>query len=157
MMEAISLQMKRLGFPLNKLTKQILRFGVVGGTAFLIDYGLLYALTEWIGINYLISAAISFSVSVIWNYILSIKWVFTPKDNVSKLNQFTIFLVLSIIGLLLNEALMWLMVEKLAIYYMFSKVVATAVVMIYNFITRKLMIDKKEVPEEIESKKETES
>lgn len=139
--------MKRLGFPLNKLTKQILRFGVVGGTAFLIDYGLLYALTEFVGINYLISAAISFSVSVIWNYILSIKWVFTPKDDVSKARQFLIFIVLSIVGLLINEVLMWLFVDLLALYYMLAKIIATAVVMVYNFITRKLIIDKKEDPD----------
>ena len=80
---------------------------------------------------------------MIWNYILSIKWVFTPKDDVSKAGQFVIFVVLSIVGLLINEALMWLFVDKLALYYMLAKIIATAVVMVYNFITRKLIIEKK--------------
>ena len=60
----------------KKLIDQILKFGVVGGLAFLIDYVLLYALTEFVGIHYLISSVISFTVSLIFNYILSIKWVF---------------------------------------------------------------------------------
>ena len=38
----------------NILIKQILKFGLVGGLAFLIDYVFLYILTEFIGIHYLI-------------------------------------------------------------------------------------------------------
>lgn len=63
---------------MKRLINQILKFGVVGGTAFLIDYGLLFVLTEFAGIHYLISGTISFAASVIYNYILSIVWVFDP-------------------------------------------------------------------------------
>ena len=64
------------------LIKQIIKFGIVGGLCFVIDYGLLIFLTEVISINYLISSGISFSVSVIVNYILSLKYVFeTDKKN----------------------------------------------------------------------------
>ena len=47
---------------------EIIRFCFVGGVSFLMDYFLLYALTEWAGIYYLYSSAISFSVTVIFNY-----------------------------------------------------------------------------------------
>ena len=67
---------------MKKLIAQVLKFGVVGGTAFLIDYGIMIALTEFCGINYLISSGISFVVSVIYNYILSVHWVFdVDKDG----------------------------------------------------------------------------
>ena len=59
----------------KKLINQIFKFGIVGGLAFIIDYGILFTLTEFLNIPSLISAAISFTVSVIFNYILSIKWV----------------------------------------------------------------------------------
>ncbi len=128
---------------MKKLMKQIVKFTVVGGSAFIIDFSILYVLTEFARISYLISAAISFSCSVIFNYTLSIKWVFVAKKNINKLHEFILFIILSIIGLFINELFMWIFVEKAHIFYMLSKIIATAVVMIYNFITRKLLIEQR--------------
>ena len=57
---------------MEKLIKQIMKFGVVGGSAFVIDYGIMIFLTEVFHINYLISSGISFAVSVIFNYVMSV-------------------------------------------------------------------------------------
>lgn len=124
----------------NKLINQILKFGVVGGLAFVIDYTLLYILTEFLGIHYLISSVISFTVSVIFNYIMSIKWVFDVNRE-QGVKEFVVFVVLSIIGLGINSLIMYLMVDIMSIYYMISKLVSTAVVMVYNFITRKIFVE----------------
>lgn len=125
----------------KKLIDQILKFGVVGGLAFLIDYGLLYVLTEFVGIHYLISSVISFTVSLIFNYILSIKWVFdVTKKQTAK--EITIFVILSVIGLGINQAVMYVGSDLLHIYYMLTKIVATAIVMVWNFVTRKIFIEK---------------
>ena len=126
---------------MKKLINQILKFGIVGVIAFLIDYILFLTLTEIIGVHYLISNIISFSVSVIFNYILSIKWVFEIKHKQTK-KDFILFVILSVIGLGINELIIYIMVDKLIINKMFSKLVATAVVMVYNFITRKVFIEK---------------
>ena len=67
---------------MRKLIKQIMRFGVVGASAFVIDYGLMIILTEICGINYLVSSGISFTVSVIFNYVLSVRWVFDVSGGV---------------------------------------------------------------------------
>ncbi|WP_230398881.1 GtrA family protein [Novisyntrophococcus fermenticellae] len=126
----------------TSLLQQVVRFGFVGGTAFLIDYGIMILLTEVFSINYLVSSGISFSISVIYNYIMSIHWVFNVDKEKSGTANFMIFLILSIIGLGLNQLIMWLMVDKADVFYMISKIVATAVVMIYNFITRKIFLEK---------------
>ena len=125
----------------NKLLNQILKFGLVGGTAFVIDYVLLYFCTEFLHIHYLISSIISFTVSVIFNYILSIKWVFDVKKK-QDVKVFVIFIILSVIGIGINSLIMYVMVEKFGVYYMLSKIVSTAVVMVYNFITRKIFVEK---------------
>lgn len=125
----------------KKLIQQILKFGVVGGLAFLIDYCLLFILTEFVGFHYLISSIISFIVSLIFNYILSIKWVFdvTKKQTYKEV---AIFVVLSIIGLGINQLVMYIGVDKINIHYMLVKIISTIIVMIWNFITRKIFIEK---------------
>lgn len=125
----------------KSLMKQIIRFGFVGGGAFAIDYGIMIFLTEIAGINYLVSSAASFVISVIFNYILSVKWVFDVSGERSRTQDLTVFMILSLIGLGINQLIMWLTVDKLHIFYMLAKIGATAVVMVYNFVTRKLFLE----------------
>lgn len=125
---------------MKKLINQILKFGVVGGIAFAIDYGILFLLAKVIGLNELISAAISFIVSLTFNYFLSTKWVFDAKKQTPK--EVIIFVLLSVVGLGINELLIYLGTKKLGIDVMIVKLFATAIVMVYNFITRKLIIEK---------------
>ena len=125
----------------NKLLMQILKFGIVGGTAFIVDYGIFTILSQFLNIHYLIASIISFSISVIYNYILSIKWVFdVSKKQTTK--EFAIFVILSVIGLGLNSLIMYISVDLLNIHEMISKILATAIVMVYNFITRKIFIER---------------
>ena len=128
---------------MKKLIRQVLRFGVVGVIATLIDYGVLIICTELLGVNYLISSGIGFSVSVIANYLMSVHWVFDVKGNgQSQGMQFAVFIVLSIIGLGLTELLMWLGTDVLGIYYLVTKLGSTAIVMVYNFVTRKVLLER---------------
>ena len=129
---------------MNKLLNQIARFGVVGVIAFVIDYGVLLFLTEMCHVHYLVSSAAAFLVSVIFNYILSIAFVFETDKNQRKSTQFTLFALMSAGGLGINQLMMWLLSDLLFIPYQLSKFFATAVVMVYNFITRKLFLERKE-------------
>lgn len=126
---------------MKKLFAQFMKFGVVGALAFVIDYGLLALLTELFGMNYLLSATISFTASVVFNYAASMRYVFTHKEGMSRRREFVIFVVLSAIGLLINNACMWAGVELLGVHYLLTKIVATAVVMVWNFVTRKIFLD----------------
>ena len=126
----------------DKLFNQIIKFVIVGGIAFVIDYLILIFCKEVLNLNVLLSAAIAFTISAIFNYILSIKWVFDVKNN-DKRKTFILFLIFSIIGLGLTELIMWIGVDKLNISYLLVKLVATIIVMIFNFVTRKLLLEKK--------------
>ena len=126
---------------MKRLIAQIMKFGVVGIIAFVIDYGLLIFLTEVFGIDYLVSATISFTVSVVFNYLASMRYVFAHREGLSRRREFAIFVVLSIIGLVINNVCLWLGVDLLGIDYRISKIVVTAIVMVWNFVTRKLFLD----------------
>lgn len=133
-----------------QLVRQLLRFAVVGFSAFLIDYGFLYVFTDLCGIDYLVSSAFSFSLSVIFNYIMSVVWVFDVGKDRSKGRDFIVFVALSAVGLLINQGMMWAGVELLpwpewlqSHAYLIVKLFATAVVMVWNFITRKLFLERK--------------
>lgn len=129
---------------MKKLIEQIIKFGFVGFLCFFIDYGIMVFLTEVAGVHYLLSSAISFTVSVTVNYILSVTLVFETDKNKNKLKEFFVFVFLSIIGLGINQLVMWFAGEVLGIFYMLSKIGATAIVMVYNFISRKIFIEKKD-------------
>lgn len=126
---------------MSKLIQQLMKFGVVGVIAFVIDYGLMVALTELAGIDYLVSATISFTVSVVFNYVASMRYVFTHKEGMSRHREFVIFVVLSVVGLVINDVLMWVGTSLLGISYLIVKIGATALVMIYNFVSRKVFLD----------------
>ena len=126
---------------MKKLFAQLMKFGVVGFIAFLIDYGLLAFCTEILHINYLVSATIGFTVSVVFNYLASMRYVFTHKEGMSKRREFIIFVVLSVIGLGINNGCMWLGVEVVGWHYLIVKIGATAIVMVWNFVTRKIFLD----------------
>ncbi|MGO5240164.1 GtrA family protein [Parolsenella sp. LCP21S3_E11] len=126
------------------LIEQFLKFGVVGAIAFLIDYGVLMLLSQVIGMDPVISASISFVVSVVFNYVASMHYVFTRRDDISRRREFTIFVVLSAIGLVINEIIMVIGVNVLgdsALMVTITKLVATAIVMVWNFVSRKKWLD----------------
>lgn len=125
----------------NALTKPVIqqfyKFAVVGILSFAVDWALLIALTEHFHVDYLVSTSISFIVSVALNYALSLKFVFPHRDDMSRKREFTIFAILSAIGLGLTDVLMFVGVTVLNIAYQLTKVLATFCVTWYNFFTRK--------------------
>ena len=127
---------------MKKLIIQLIKFGIVGVIATLIDLAVLMLLKEFMHVDVLVASAVAFSISVIANYILSMLFVFKSRGN-SKVKEFLVFVILSIGGLLLNQFIMWLGTEIMTAYYLWVKVFALVFVPIYNFVTRKIFLEKK--------------
>lgn len=126
---------------LEKLSVQIFKFVIVGGIATIIDWLVYYILFNYLNMNPLIANIFSFAVSVVYNYTASVKWIFEVDKNKSKKKIFVEFIVLSLIGLLLTEILLVIFINGMKLSEMLSKIIATAIVMVFNFITRKIFLE----------------
>lgn len=125
----------------QKLVLQIFKFIVVGGIATIIDWIIYFVLYNYLNVNPLISNIISFSISMFYNYYASVKWVFNVKAGKSRLQQFVEFIVFSLFGLLITEIILFIGVSKLGMNAMAIKIIATAITMVFNFVTRKLFLE----------------
>lgn len=126
---------------LRELTVQFAKFGIVGVIAFCIDYGLFLLMTYSFGINYLVASAISFTISTVFNFVASMRYVFAGKRGQTRTQQFVIFFVLSLVGLGLNQLVLWACVDLLSWLAWIGKLVATFLVMVFNFVTRKIFLE----------------
>ena len=147
---------------MKNLIQQFLKFGVVGVIAFVVDYTVTMMLYNVIrrltGFEYseMVGSFFGFIISVIVNYVLSMHFVFERREDLDKQQEFVIFIILSAIGLVLNLIIMWLLnhplydnisiLRKISanLYVAASKIIATAIVTVYNFVTRKIFLEKKE-------------
>lgn len=119
---------------------QFFRYGIVGGIAWCVDYGILALFTEVFKVYYLISGVIGFCIGLVVNYILSIIWVFPVKMMENKFLEFAVFGVIGGIGLGLLTLLFWFFTNILSIHYLISKVIATVFVLLWNFLARKYVL-----------------
>ncbi|NHZ85963.1 MAG: GtrA family protein [Planctomycetia bacterium] len=124
----------------NNTLVQLFRYTFVGGIAFIFDFGTLYLLTEYFNIYYLVSAAIAFLLGLTINYFLSVIWVFQKRSLKSKYVEFIVFALIGIIGLALNEFIIWFFTETVNIHYLQSKLISTVLVYLWNFFIRKYFL-----------------
>ena len=91
--------------------------------------------------GYFAASAISFTLSVVLNYILSMRFVFQGKEDMGKLQEVGIFVLLSVIGLAFNQMIMWILVEFFALIYFVAKIFSTMMVTVFNFVSRKIFLE----------------
>lgn len=128
--------------PTTNIWLQLLRYGFVGGVAFVADYGTLFGLTHYAHVHYLWSAGIAFIVGLTVNYLLSISWVFNRNRSAKPWVEFLVFALIGVVGLGLNELIMYVATDIMELHYMISKLISTALVFCWNFFARKLIIFK---------------
>ncbi|KAA8827572.1 MULTISPECIES: GtrA family protein [Bifidobacterium] len=165
---------------MRKLIEQLMKFGIVGVVAFVIDWGILNLLVIFLHMPNVVAATISFIISLIFNYLASMKFVFKHREDMARWMEMTIFVVSAVIGLLINDLIIWMSTSMLpadaihtdhgryVLYTNIGKLIATVVVAVWNFVIRKWLLDDthtnamnrlrsgdhKLTPEELEAKRE---
>ena len=132
----------------NKETQDLLikiaKFIIVGGIATIISGIVFFLCDHFLKMSVLISNTIAFMISVIYNFWASCKYVFDVDKNKNKIRIFSEFIVFAIIGYFLTEVLLWIIVDKLKWDHMIAWLFVTTIVMIFNFITRKIFLETKQ-------------
>ena len=126
---------------MKTLLAQLAKFGVVGVVATVIDFGIMNLLHYGLQLDIIFSNTCGFVVSLVFNYLASMKYVFSHREGMSRRREFIIFVVLSVIGLGLNDGIVWSLNVAVGLEANIAKICATALVMIYNFVTRKIFLD----------------
>ena len=124
----------------NNTFLQLIRYTIVGGGAFVVDFGLLYLLTHFLHVHYLLSATLSFIAGLLVNYFFSTLWVFSKNTVKNKYLEFLVFAIIGLVGLGFNDLFMWIFTDRFGIYYMLSKVITTVIVYFWNFFARKYIL-----------------
>ncbi|MCI5119638.1 MAG: GtrA family protein [Candidatus Electrothrix sp. AUS4] len=121
---------------------QLARYGIVALAALGFDYFILVLLTEYWHVNHLYSATAGFTIGLLVNYSLAVKFVFRESKLDDKKSEFLIYSIIGVFGLLFTLALMWLLTDVLSIHYTISKAAAVVLVFLFNFYARKTILFK---------------
>lgn len=127
-------------FNLMKRSGELLRFikfCIVGLSGVAVNMGLLWLLTEVVGLFYLVSATISIETSIISNYLLNDYFTFSDRRSGgtgSLIRRFLKFNLISLAGLGINLSTLWLLTSIAGVYYLLSNLVGIALATLWNYL-----------------------
>ncbi|MFX0069763.1 MAG: GtrA family protein [Candidatus Hermodarchaeota archaeon] len=117
--------------------KQLIQFAIVGAIGTLVNLSILYLLTEFLNVYYIVSEIIAFFVSVLNNYILNKVWTFKEKIQQVLFKKYIKYTLICLLSLIVNLSVLYLLVENFNFWYVFAEIVAIFISFIINFIGNK--------------------
>jgi putative flippase GtrA len=117
---------------MQELFIKFIKFGVVGLSGVGVDFGITWVGKEKLKINQYVANSCGFMAAVVSNYILNRLWTFHSTDPSIAL-QFGKFLLVALVGLGMNNAIIYLLNEQKGVKFYTAKLIATGIVMIWNF------------------------
>jgi dolichol-phosphate mannosyltransferase len=126
---------RRAGPVWTEWTK-IVRFGLVGLSGILVNMGLLYALTEVAGLYYLVSALIAIELSIMNNFVWNDVWTFRAAKDLRigwNLQRFGSFQAVSMGGLAINVAILYLLADAAGVYYLIANLAGISIAFAWNY------------------------
>lgn len=123
---------------INENIKQLMLYLIVGGGATIVEWIVFYLFDHCLNIHYMIATSLAFMFSTFSNWGLGRLIMFKSSKGIWK--ELVQIYFASIAGLLMNLIIMWIAITKLGFKNMFSKIAATGIVFLWNFIIRKMLI-----------------
>jgi putative flippase GtrA len=132
-------------FAMKNTALQTIRFLAVGIMVVVFNVVLLYSLTSFLGIWYLVSSVIAYILAVLLNFSLQKWWVFDHGTKGSGKQQFSLYAIVSLGYLALNTLSMYVLVDRFHVLYLFAQAGITLVLSVINFWINKTFVFKKEI------------
>lgn len=115
---------------------KVVRYFFVGGIAALVDFGSFVFLIEVFGLGWFWAALIGFVLATAVNYLLSVRHVFESGIRFSRRHEVALVFLVSALGLLLNQTMLYLLIDQQGLNVFLAKVLAMGVVFVWNFTAR---------------------
>ncbi len=116
----------------QEIIRKFIKFGVVGFSGLFVDFGFTYLFKEKVMLQKYVANAIGFLLAATSNYMFNRYWTFR-SHNPQVLVEYTQFMLISLVGLVINTTVLWLIVNKLKLNFYVAKVLAIGVVTLWNF------------------------
>lgn len=121
----------------QNLIMKFLKFGVVGGSGVIIDFFFTWLLKEKFKIHKYVANTIGFTIAASTNWIFNRIWTF-ESTNQDVIQEYSSFLVVSLVGLAINNTILWIFTDKLKFNFYVSKLIAIGITTIWNFFANYL-------------------
>lgn len=112
---------------------KFVKFSMVGFSGVFVDFGVTFLCKEIFKIQKYIANSCGFILAATSNYVMNRIWTF-HSANPNIMLEFTRFFIIALIGLLINLVIIWAMTGKFKVNFYVSKLVATALVTLWNFL-----------------------
>jgi putative flippase GtrA len=119
-----------------RVIRQFVKFAIVGAIGTCVDVATLVLLKEVLGLNVYVANFFSFSLAVINNYTWNSHWTFADQEKEHR-RQIVQFVIISVVGLLLSEMLLYVFHDIANLHYLLAKVLGILIVLFWNFFANR--------------------
>ena len=124
------------GFSL--FAKQAIKYYSVGGSGVLVNLGILYALTDFMGLWYIASQVIAISISISSNFLFNRFWTFSGSIQEQRNSvMYVKFIIVSLIGMGIQLGITFALGENIALYYMYAAGIGIVVAGAINYVVNR--------------------
>ena len=129
--------MKKKCFSKKEFSCEFIKFAIIGILNTIIHLAILYSLTEYFHVYYLISSTIGFIFAVTNSFIFNTLWTFKKNIKERIYSRYTKFFIISTIAAIISVSLLYLITELFGIWYVLSQLIATTITLTINFMGNK--------------------